>query len=505
MSHVLVVDDEPSICWGFEQFLTDEGHVVATAATAEEAFQRVDEQLPDAIVLDVRLPGMDGLTAIRKLRERTGNAPIIIITAHGNLDTAVRAIREGAFDYLPKPFDLDKAADAVHRALQSWQVRSDRLQPVDAVGGPGRETSTQPAEAGHYEPELIGVSPAMQDVFKQIALVAASDVPVLLTGESGTGKEMVARAIHRHGHRSQRPFLPVCLAALSPGLVESELFGHVKGAFTGATQNRAGLLELADGGTVLLDEIAETDPGLQVKLLRALEQREITPVGESRPRPVNVRIIAATNRSLADAIGSGRFREDLYYRLSVFRIHLPPLRERKEDIAPLAAHFLAQISRRALAPGLMGDTREPGASARRLSAMLSDDVIAVLRDRRWPGNVRELRNVIEHAAVRARDDAIRPEHLPAEEPPVAGALSADEDLAQRVAAWVTCELSGVKSDEPGKLYEQFLALCEPPFLRAVLDHCGDHKARAAELLGVHRTTLRQKLRKYGLGGDAGDS
>jgi DNA-binding NtrC family response regulator len=480
MSHILVVDDEPSICWGFEQFLTDEGHVVATAASAEEAFRRVDEQLPDAIVLDVRLPGMDGLTAIRKLRERTGNAPIIVITAHGNLDTAVKAIREGAFDYLPKPFDLDTAADTVHRALQSWRHR--QLQGGMPLLDGRREQRTQGFDKSlGSATELIGVSPAMQDVFKQIALVAASDVPVLLTGESGTGKEMVARAIHRHGHRSQRPFLPVCLAALSPGLVESELFGHVKGAFTGATQNRAGLLELADGGTVLLDEIAETDPGLQVKLLRALEQREITPVGESRPRPVNVRIIAATNRSLADAIRAGRFREDLYYRLSVFRIHLPPLRERKDDIAPLAAHFLRSRS-------------DPDAG----SVRVTDEAIEVLQKRRWPGNVRELRNAIEHAAVRARGEAIRPEHLPAEEPPLAGALSADEDLAQRIAAWVTDELSGVKSDEAGKLYEQFLAVCEPPFLQAVLDHCGDHKARAAELLGMHRTTLRQKLRKHGL-------
>ncbi|MFQ5733584.1 MAG: sigma-54-dependent transcriptional regulator [Planctomycetaceae bacterium] len=470
MSHVLIVDDEPAICWSFEQFLTDDGNSVSVAASAEDGLDLAGRKTPDAIVLDVRLPGMDGLTAIREFQRRCGDVPIVVITAHGNLETAVQAVQEGAFDYLPKPFDLERAADVVRRALAR---NANRRSPAISKSRASSEES------------LLGESPVMQDVFKQIALVAASDVPVLLTGESGTGKEMVARAIHRHSHRRERPFVPVCLAALSAGLVESELFGHVKGAFTGATQNRTGLLELADGGTVLLDEIAETDPGLQVKLLRALEQREITPVGDPRPRGVNVRIIAATNQSMPEVIRAGRFREDLYFRLSVFRIHLPPLRERPEDVPVLAKHFL-QLTR-------------PGQPADDLAA----DVLAELQSRRWPGNVRELRNAIEHAAVLARGEAIRPEHLPPPEVPLtAAATPPGDDLAERIAAWVVAQLERESSDEDRRdLYEQFLATCEPPLMQAVLSRCNDQKSRAADLLGMHRTTLRQRLRKYGLDGE----
>jgi len=472
MSYVLVVDDEPSICWSFEQLLSEAGHEVSTAASAEAALNLVDQKPPDVVVLDVRLPGMDGLTAVQHFRRRIPRLPIVVITAHGNLETAVRAIQDGAFDYLPKPFDLDRASDVVHRALQSARTTA-----------PAENSATTRAP----KDSLIGSSPAMQQVFKQIALVAASDVPVLITGESGTGKEMVARAIHAHSYRAEKPFIPVCLAALSAGLVESELFGHVKGAFTGATQNRTGLLELAAGGTVLLDELAETDLGLQVKLLRALEQGEITPVGDACARSIDVRIIAATNKSLTDSICEGRFRDDLYFRLSVFRIHVPPLRERPDDIPALSRHFL-QASRSVTS-----------------SVELSDAALNELQRRHWPGNVRELRNAIEHAAVVARGGVIRPEHLPAEEAPLlATSPPPDERLARQVAAWIERQLdecgefSNVDADVAAPLYERLLELCEPPLLQAVLEHCGHHKTRAAELLGMHRTTLRQKLRNYGL-------
>jgi len=469
MSHVLIIDDEPSICWGFEQILTDEGHDVAVAPSAEEGLQLLEAKRPDAIVLDVRLPGMDGLTAMREFRRRAADVPIVIITAHGNLETAVQAVQEGAFDYLPKPFDLDRAADVLHRALRR--------------GGNGMSATV--GESATESDSLIGTSPAMQHVFKQIALVAASDVPVLLTGESGTGKEMVARAIHRHSHRAERPFLPVCLAALSPGLVESELFGHVKGAFTGAAENRTGLLELAEGGTVLLDEIGETEPGLQVKLLRALEQREIAAVGDARPRSINVRIIAATNRDLAEALCSGEFREDLYFRLSVFRIQLPPLRDRRDDIPVLAAHFL-----RLSQPEIE-------------EVELHPEVTAELQRRHWPGNVRELRNAMEHAAVLARGEAIRPEHLPPEAQPMTSrSASPNAKLESAVAAWLHSRLESRTGDSvPRELYEQFLQQSEPALLHAVLKYCNRHKAKAAELLGMHRTTLRQKLRKYEIDGE----
>jgi two-component system nitrogen regulation response regulator GlnG len=314
--------------------------------------------------------------------------------------------------------------------------------------------------------------------------VAASDVPVLVTGESGTGKELVARAIHRHGRRHERNFLAICLAALSPGVIESELFGHVKGAFTGATQDRTGLLELASGGTVLLDEIGDAPGALQVKLLRALEQREITPVGGAQPRPVDVRIVAATNRALPEMIRAGEFREDLFFRLSVFHIHLPPLRERPEDVPDLARAFLARC--------------RPHAE----EARLSDEVLDELESRAWPGNVRELRNVVEHAAVLARGSAIRLEHLPAPGVPVERPRWADEPdaekaLAERIADWARRAARSGSTEGPA-LHERFLELVEAPLLRTVLAHCGGNRAAASQVLGIHRATLRQKLRRYGM-------
>lgn len=466
MSHVLIVDDEPSICWGFKEFLSDDGHDVSVAASAEEGLRLAGDKRPAAIVLDVRLPGMDGLTAIEQFRQQVGDVPIIVITAFGNLETAVKAVQEGAFDYLPKPFSLDQAAEIVSRALRVATAEPDAA-PAPIV----EEVPTS----------LIGSSPAMQDVFKQIALVAASDVPVLITGESGTGKELVARAIHYHSRRQSEPFLPVCLAALSPGLVESELFGHARGAFTGADADRTGLLELAAGGSVLLDEIADTSTSLQVKLLRTLEQREVTPVGDSRSRPIDVRVIAATNRSLPELISAGEFREDFFFRLSVYQIELPPLRERKTDIPDLARDFLRRC--------------RPGEAA---DVQLADDVIAALNEREWTGNVRELRNVIEHAAVASRGNKIRPEDLP---PPAEFVLRETTDpvdlIREKLADWAQLAAAADAGDNE-ELYDQFLNMAEPPLLRSVLAACDNNRAQAARLLGMHRTTLRQKLRKHGI-------
>src|SRR6516225_12120348 len=323
MSHILIVDDEEAVCWALKKALGKLAHQVAVASSAEEAFRLVARQLPDAIILDVRLPGLDGLSALAQLQMLSKDAPIIVVTAFGNLSTAVRAVEGGAFDYLAKPFDLDQALDTVARAL-----RRRTLQ----------QTPTEPAHAENFEPpeEMVGASPAMQTVFKRIALVAARDACVLITGESGTGKELVARAVHRYSSRRDRPFLPVHIAALNPGLVESELFGHVKGAFTGAAQARPGLLALADGGTVFLDELADIPLPVQVKLLRVLEHAEILPVGGQQAQPLNVRILAATHQDLERRIADGHFRHDLFFRLNVFQIALPPLRERLDDLEPLA-------------------------------------------------------------------------------------------------------------------------------------------------------------------------
>jgi two-component system nitrogen regulation response regulator GlnG len=463
MSYVMIVDDEPSICWGFEQLLGDEGHEVSVAASAEEALRLASDRAPDAIVMDVRLPGMDGLTAIGHFREQLGNVPIVVITAFGNLEVAVKAVNAGAFDYLHKPFDLDQAALVVERALQSARhARQDASLP--AV--PKESVAT----------EMIGASPAMQRVFKQIAWVANSRVPVLITGESGTGKELVARAIHRHGERGESPFLPVCLAALSDTVIESELFGHVKGAFTGATQDRRGLLELAEQGTVFLDEIGDTTLALQVKLLRALEQKEITPVGDARPRPIAARIVAATNRPLRNLIERAEFRKDLYFRLSVFEIELPPLRERREDIPALVERF---------ALSAFPDRRMP---------LISPEALEELKSRHWPGNVRELRNAIEHAVIVSRGEMIRLDHLPpAIEATPSAPANARESLAEQIRAWTETAADGL---ERAELYEEFLKLVEPPFLEALLMKHAGNKAAAAHVLGIHRSTLRQKLRRY---------
>jgi DNA-binding NtrC family response regulator len=473
MSHVLIVDDEPSICWGFRELLADEGHEVSVASSAEEALEIAERAPLDAVVLDVRLPGRDGLSTIQDLRTRIGAAPIIVITAFGNLDIAVRALDEGAFDYLPKPFDLDQVSEVLRRALRH----------TSSVA-----TSTAVEEAAILPETFIGTSPAMQAVFKQIALVAPSDVPVLITGESGTGKELVAQAIHRHSRRKHAAFLPTCLAALSPGLIESELFGHVRGAFTGAELARQGLLELADGGTVFLDEIGDVPLPVQVKLLRAIEQHEVAPVGDARLRQTDFRVLAATNRPLDELVSRGEFREDLFYRIGVFHIHVPPLRERVEDIPLLARAFL----RAAVGSGPTPD--------------LSAAALRELSSRRWPGNVRELRNAVERATLVARGGQVEADHFP---PPSSisgnGHRSTAEELQIHTANWVAeqlvAEAMPAVSPERDDLLERFLSVVEPSLLRTVLANCGGNRAAAAKVLGIHRATLRQKLRDCGLDGD----
>lgn len=470
MSRVLIVDDEASICWAFGEYLEDLGHDVLAASTAEEGLDLAHAQPPDAVVLDVRLPGMDGLRAMAEFRKRAVAAPIIIITAFGNLDTAVKAVEGGAFDYLVKPFDLDQAGAVVQRALEARK--------------PGAETaSDRTASADDRARPLIGSSGPMQALFKQIALVAATDVPVLITGESGVGKELVARAIHEHGARRGGTFLPASLAAMSPGLIEAELFGHVQGSFTGASRDRKGLLELASGGTVLLDEIGDAPPETQVKLLRAIENREVAPVGDPRPRPINVRFLAATNRDLAKMMAAGEFREDLYFRLGVFPIHVPPLRDRPDDIPELARNFLR-----------LADPRHGE------NPVLRDDLIRELVSRPWRGNVRELRNAIERAAIVARGGPLLPEHLPpAIEPATDAAAATTDGLDRMIARWTEEALASPEpNDEADSLYDRFLARVEPPMLRNVLDRESGNKALAAGRIGIHRSTLRQKLRKYGL-------
>jgi two-component system nitrogen regulation response regulator GlnG len=463
VKHVLIVDDEEAVCWALERALAREGHSVAVAASAEQGLTLLGRQCPDAIVLDVRLPGMDGLAALAAIRERAPDVPVIVVTAFGNLPTAVRAVEGGAFDYLAKPFDLAQALQAVSRALN---------RPPSPEPGPAE---SEPPAAGPEE--IVGRSLPMQAVFKRIALVAPRDACVLITGESGTGKELAARAIHRYSGRRDRPFLPVHVAALNPNLVESELFGHTRGAFTGATQARGGLLALADGGTVFLDELADIPLAVQVKLLRVLEHNEVLPVGSNQPQPLNIRILGATHQDLTRCVAEGRFRHDLYFRLNVFEVALPPLRDRPGDVEPLAEHFLRRFEPRALP--------------------LLPATLRFLESLPWFGNVRELRNALEHAAIVARGSPLLPEHFPTfgAEP---GAHSPAEQLAASVRKWLADRVRAAGTAAPADLYGELLRRVEPALLDEVMRRVQDNRWVAAGWLGLNRATVRKKLALYGL-------
>jgi two-component system nitrogen regulation response regulator GlnG len=460
---VLIIDDEEPIAWALRRAFEREGYRVAVAAAAEGGLAKAREHPPDVIFLDVRLPGMDGLAALAGLREVAPAAAVVVITAHGNLNTAVRAVEGGAFDYLAKPFDLAQALDAAGRALGRGAGEPGALAT-------GSEDDTSPDA-------IVGRSPAMQTVFKRVALVAPTEACVLITGESGTGKELVARAVHANSPRRDRPFLPVHVAALNPNLVESELFGHVRGAFTGADRARPGLLSLADGGTVFLDELADIPLPVQAKLLRVLERQEVLPVGGTQAEAVTVRVVSATHADLSAAVRDGRFRADLFFRLNVYPIHLPPLRDRADDVPLLAEHFLRRFG-----------VANP-------AAVLPADTLAFLKGRPWPGNVRELRNALEHAAIEARGGPLRPEHFP--EPAATNGGTVADRLRSLVVEWVREQVTRTgPAGEPAELYQQLLDEVEPAVLDEVLRQLGGNRLAAARWLGLARATVRKMIRKY---------
>jgi two-component system nitrogen regulation response regulator GlnG len=462
MSDILIVDDEPAIGWSLRELLVDEGHTVTLATTVAEAVAACRARAPDTILLDVRLPGRDGISAIPELRSLAPRAPVIVMTAFGDLDTAVRTVTAGAFDYLVKPFDLEKVTAVVARALADRATDAAPLAPEEDAA-----------------PRLIGTGSRMQEVFKQIALVANTDLPVLVTGAAGTGKEVVARAIHAHSGRRDRPFVATSLAALAPGAIERELFGYA----------RPGLFELAAGGTLLLDEIEAAPMDVQAKLLRALDSGAFTREGSATPTATDVRVIAATAQDLSAAAAAGTFRADLFERLRVLSIDVPPLAARPEDIEPLARHLLARHVARQPQPAAMPP--------------MSADFLAALRDRDWPGNVRELKHAVEYAAVVARGGTLRPEHLPA--PAAIASPPAATPLAAATAALTaaTKEWAAAARHEFGDLPEPDLhhrasTLLEAALLREVLAHAGGNRTAAAKLLGLDRATLRTKLRILGL-------
>lgn len=468
MSNLLIVDDEESICWGLAKLVRSLGHTPITKPSAEAALQLPQEEHPAAIVLDVRLPGMSGLEAMAQLRIRFGSVPIIVITAYGDLATAVESVRNGAFEYVVKPFETDEIRELISRALQvSAEHKLQDQQQVMTSSSDRRPTIDG----------MTGTSRKMQEVFSHIALAAGSQAGVLIQGESGTGKELAARAIHRYSSRAEGPFIPVNIAALSSSLAESELFGHVRGAFTGAESDRAGLLKQAHGGTLFIDEVGDIPLEMQVKLLRALEHGVFTPVGGNQSIESDFRVVSATNANLERLIQQGDFRHDLYYRLSALRIVLPPLRERGTDILLLAQQFASCLGPR--------------------RSIITSEAAEVIRRRSWFGNVRELRNAIEHALVFARGGPIEARHLP--EPMIMGSSEATPNddttlVSTSIKTWIGERLAA--GDDAGDVNAILNRMIERPLIEGTLKrHAGNYSA-ASKDLGIHRTTLRKKVLEY---------
>ena len=465
---VLVCDDDAAIRTVIAQALRRAGHRVDCVASVAQLRGEIARGLPDVLVTDVILPDGNGLDVVTSLTRDYPGLPVIVLSAQNTLTTAVRATEAGAFDYLPKPFDLAALADAVQGALARSAARPVDLGPAEEGGG-----------------LLIGRSPAMQEVYRIIARVVANDLTVLISGESGTGKELVARAIHELGPRRAAPFVAINMAAIPRELIEAELFGHERGAFTGAAARMAGRFEQAAGGTLFLDEIGDMPMEAQTRLLRVLQSGEFTTVGGARTIRADVRIVAATNKDLTASVAQGAFREDLFYRLNVVPISLPPLRERRQDVGLLARHFLD----RAAESGLPRKGIDKGA-------------LALLESHDWPGNVRELENLMRRAAALGRDATIDADEIRANlgkggPPMVAG--EADPDLSAAVAARLErLAREAPQAFEDGSLYERIIAEVERPLIEAVLARCGQNQLRAARILGINRNTLRKRLDTLGI-------
>jgi two-component system, NtrC family, nitrogen regulation response regulator GlnG len=470
-ARLLIADDEDSLRWVLEKGLQQAGYDVTGVKDGEAALQAFAAESFDLVFLDVRMPGMDGLTALAKLRDVRNDVPIVVMTAHGTMDTAIQAMQKGAYDYLAKPFDLDEVVLLAERALAASRLTAEVVRLKTGL--------TEVWEFG----ALIGRHPRMQDVYKTIGRIAASDVTVLLRGESGTGKELVARAIHHYSRRAGRPFVAVSCAAIPGTLLESELFGHERGAFTDAKERRLGKLELATGGTFYLDEVGDMPLDLQTKLLRALQERTIERVGGNESIRIDVRVLAATNRDLEILMKDGRFREDLYYRLNVVTLNLPPLRERRRDIPLLVDHFLAKYR---------GELGERGVAPDALNRLVGHD---------WPGNVRELENVIQRAIVMATGGVILPEHLPIGPVSAAASVAVDATLEEIIERKLIDCVRGLRSHASANLYDLVVGLVEKPLLRAVLRETGGNQVRAAQILGINRNTLRKKLTEHDIDPD----
>ena len=439
---ILIVDDEAIVRESLRDWLSDAGHQVLTAENGPQALEIVGKEKPSVAIVDLVMPGMDGIELLKRAKEISPSIEVIIITAYGSIPTAIAAMREGAYDYIEKPFCPEKAELLINKVVEHQRLLEENI------------FLHQKLEERYRFENIIAKSPKMQQVIEVIKVVAKSNATVLITGESGTGKELVARAIHSQSYRKDKPFVAVSCAALPETLLESELFGHERGAFTGAHAQRKGKFEIANKGTIFLDEIGEMSANIQVHLLRVLEEKEFTRVGGNELVKVDVRVISATNKDMKKAIADGRFREDLYYRLNVVTIELPPLRERKEDILLLAQHFLKKFA--------VENQKE--------IIGFSPEATEFLLKYEWPGNVRELENAIERAVILAQNSYIEVADLPQE------------------------SLTLVHSAQPGKSLEEI----EKNHILNVLNEAGGNYTKAARILGISRVTLYNKIRTYRL-------
>ncbi|MBI4963422.1 MAG: sigma-54-dependent Fis family transcriptional regulator [Desulfomonile tiedjei] len=467
MATILIVDDDAQLRHSFEKLLTAEGHVVRTSPTGEGGLELVRSSVPDLVIMDVRLPGMDGLQAFQAMHEIEPRLPVIVMTAYGSTDTAIEATKMGAFDYVLKPFDIPEMLSTIEKGLEAGRFMRSRV---------GLDVATE-ADSTDV---IFGRSKSMQEVYKAIGRVASTDATVLIRGESGTGKELVARAIYQHSIRSEKPFLVINCVAIPETLLESELFGYEKGAFTGAVNRRVGKIEQAHGGTVFLDEIGDMPFSIQAKILRLLQEKSIERLGGRSPIPVDVRVIAATNRDLEAALAEGRFREDLYYRLKVVTLRLPPLRERSGDIVMLAEYFLGRFAKEMT-------MESPG---------ITDEARTIMNNYPWPGNVRELGNTIQKALIFSRGAPINGDEMSqAIRGESAGkAVRSDRD-DESVRQWLRRALSS----EPGdKVFSDVVDRFSGLLITEALNLTGGNRSQAAKLLGLSRPTLLAKIEKYGI-------
>lgn len=469
---VLAIDDEQNVLYALEKGLRSEPFELRTAATAREALDQIAEAAPDVILCDIRLPDLSGLELFDRMQSNDHRIPIIFMTAHGTAETAIEAMKRGAFDYLLKPYDLGELKQTIQQALDSSRLRRVPVMMADEVSD------------GDRVDRIVGNSPAMQTVYKEIGRVAPRDVNVLVLGESGTGKELVARAIFRHSLRREQPFLALNCAALPDSLLESELFGHEKGAFTGADRRRIGKFEQADGGTLFLDEIGDMSLATQAKVLRVLQDGTFERVGSNQTLKTDVRMIAATNRDLESRIAEQSFRQDLFYRLNTFTLKLPPLRDRLEDLPALVEHFV----------------RQNAAALNKPVAGVAEETMQALKSYTWPGNVRELQSAIKYAIVRTASEVLTPDSLPEElhRRSTAGSMqlvgaserTSDEAIRGLVRSLVT--------RLPGEVQERLYEHIDRVMLEESLAATDGNQAKAAALLGISRTTLRARLQALGM-------